>query len=485
MRTPSNAAALLSTCLLVAPLGAQLLDQRPDAGAHDAPMRLIVTLDPTGHGSFEVAPGPEGLEAAGAWLNERLGPGYTWLQTWRVLELLADPAFRRELAAAGDARGGVSHREWKRLVYPEASDVVTDRYGVQSTVPTILTSVFRISINPTDSVDLIYPHELLKVPARGGVGFHYYRVEPGDTVGGIAHENGTTIEAIVELNKQRFRAVHPHRSAIFQEVPRAEGGGRNVGSWLPIIRVGEHKLEGWSDARIREVLLHEIGHVADIQERCEGSVHPYGPDQHHMAWMTPDGAFLHELITPNAALKEGWGNYRALVRGEDTPMSRMVATFARGLPTMRVEWEEGEYETIPRREMSLNDLLSSEWVVGRILARVHAEGGLGGYALTWAMGDTLDLDCRTLAEVLGAYVRRAPGTRDTVRKILVAELHGLADEAQVDDLLDGIFPTVGGKVILPDEIWRYAGGQRPTFASGGGASHAGELEVLGQDEHDH
>jgi hypothetical protein len=462
---------LLTLLSLTSTVSASDLELRPDAGTDNAPMRLIVTLDPTDKGSFEVPPGPDGLTAAGTWLQEKLGPGYRWLNTWRVVELLADDAFRGELTAAADARQGVPLDAWARLVFPDEDAVVVDEYGVRSSVPAILTSVFRISINPTDSIDLIYPGEVLLVRPGSG-GYLLYTVEPGDTLGGIAHEQETTVAQLVATNPKRFKAVHPHRTAEF--VPVAG----KTGSWRPLIRVGEHKLDGWSDEQIREVLRHEIGHVADIQKRCQGTVHPYGPDTKHKYWVGDD-VFLHEIITPNAALKEGWGNYQALVEGKETTITRMVDTFEHGPPRLRVEWKLGEYETIPAGDVNLNDMLSSEWVVGRILARIHAEARMSGYGLTWALGDSVDRDCRTLAEVIGAYVRRLPHLRETVRAVLQTEFHGLASADQIEEILDGQFPAVDGSVIPPDEVWRYRHGTKPAFHTSDPDTAAEPTEIYG------
>lgn len=400
--TPKSPLKILAALLLAtqaSAFGWDLFGPTPDPGTtHEG----VFTIDFSGE-SFEFSPSPAGQEAAAAYLAEKVGPGYQGLTTWRVVELLCNDGqllFEIESAAT----------------LSKARD-------------------YHISLNPADSRNQIFVGETLALP-----GNRSYTVVQGDTLGEIADAEVATpapgrtkLETLMDLNYPRFE-VWPHQTT----EPMAGG------TWQrPVVRIGESEIAGWSDAEIKETLVHEFMHVGDVSH-CSGSTNPYGPDQTH---------YDIEVITPAAAFIEGIAVWRGMYAEGNTQMKAKVEELEGRLPQLMVEVshsnaDDDGYEYIACSDLNIHDLMGSELWVARLLWVLGEESGLGRLAVSWALEETDATECRTVADLIGAYVKRFPEQRGLVEQLLVKETHGLLDDAQLEDLMKGRTPEVDGRRVV-------------------------------------
>lgn len=398
-RSPLMALALLMPLSLGA-VPPDALETRPDPGIVTAGSKMQLVIA-TGKATTMVAEGPAGLEEADALLREALGSRYPSSRCKLVLDALRDPIFYTKLDFAVSVAGDVT---------------------------------FQIEIHPNDSLDELFVGESLS--RRGRLP---YRVVGGDTLGELAQRWGTDIDSIKEMNPNRFE-IWPHR-----ERPDCVAGV-DPRTMKQIIRFGESQMidMGWGASNVRYVLLHEAGHVGDAS--CCGDRETYGPDEAH---------YLDEVITPASAFQEAWGNYRGVHSHAEDPrlarwddydsMEQAVHSLDHFYPALRFEVREDDYVAIPCMDLTLHDLLASELVVARFLWALHKNLGQGSFAHNRAFADIRGTPCPVLPDFLRAFVTRFPEHRETVKELLDMALSEIASDAELEQMLAGAIPDVGGR----------------------------------------
>lgn len=196
------------------------------------------------------------------------------------------------------------------------------------------------------------------------------------------------------------------------------------------IRFGENRIQ--RDGALESflpVLLHEVGHVADDT----GCRLDYGPDGAH---------YSYEILNPGAAFKEGWGDYLGAklpgaMRGfVEAPRPLAIEGSVGG------QGRAGVYLTLEPGDRTLNDLLSNEAWVARIL--LDLEGLAPGRAgVERVFVATNRDDCRHLAGFLAAWLATYPDTREAVSSLLATRFGEVSDDADraavmAGRLLDGL-----------------------------------------------
>lgn len=261
---------------------------------------------------------------------------------------------------------------------------------------------FFITVIVDDAPTTLQPGAELNVP--GGT----YEVQEGDTFASIAEAHGLDQRDLLDLNDRRFRigaAAHYNSD-----------GTRDV-------RFGESRIlrDGTLES-FHGTLLHEVGHVADTS-RCALE---YGPDGSH---------YFHEIMTPATAFTEGWANYvGAHVPGR---YERNVRT----PPDLQIEGPTaGGYHLIEPEDLTANDHFSNEANVGRILLAMEETLPGGRTAVEQAFQDSNGEDCRSVALLIEAYVKRHPDSADGIRAILDEVTGERLDDRGFERILKGDLP---------------------------------------------
>ncbi len=185
-------------------------------------------------------------------------------------------------------------------------------------------------------------------------------------------------------------------------------------------------------------LLHEMGHTVD---RSSSTSDAYGPDGMH---------YLDEVLTPAAAMMEGWADFVA--HGMLAPPAAEGANpdgpYAAPI-SLRIETESaGVYEWIdPRDARPEHFLLANEDTIAAVLLSM-ARLAPGREAVMTAFQATQDRSPRTLPDLLRAYLQSNPGTRSDLAGILERSSFARVPEDVLETLLSGRLP--GG--VDPDRL---------------------------------
>jgi hypothetical protein len=149
--------------------------------------------------------------------------------------------------------------------------------------------------------------------------------------------------------------------------------------------MGEEQIRSSSDDDLRATLVHEAAHAGD-STRCPRI--DYGLDGLH---------FLNEVLSPAAALKEGWAVWMSTrVVAPDHRLRLAIQAPPRDL--IAEGSEPGVYTSIPWRDARVADLLSTEGWVAHVLSEVGS--GSGWKPLLDAWYRTRNSACRTVATLL-------------------------------------------------------------------------------------
>lgn len=324
------------------------------AGAQEA-ARLLALVHP-------------GTDAAGT-------PGYETSPTWHLLSSLQTPEFREQ--------------------YERIASLSRDS-----------TKKFYVTIFLDEPSYPVAAGTALSLPGGGSD-----TLQEGEAFWQFLERHGTTLEAVVALNRQTVR--------VSAAAWHLRSGNRDV-------RLAEPRL-GWNGGvpEFLATLLHEAAHVGDGSSCGLGL--GYGPDGAHS---------MNEVISPQGAFKEGWANYMASV---------MPGKEQRGIQNPRpleIEPASGGRPYTPIVAPTLADYLANEASVARILLGVEQEVGFFPMAMAF-MGSNAT-ECRDLGHFLVQLLRRVPHAREQLLALVDRETGGVATREELEALFTEGFPYPAG-----------------------------------------
>lgn len=354
---------------------------------------------------------PRGLEAAEAEIRFEVLLGRSLATGGHVLEPVAfslDQAGAQALQERAGRLPAFSTRRDSlllrvhRLLQDEAVQA-----GIRRAIRPAGVERIRYLFNPTDTEASLRAGERLVAwdPQSGGLG--EIEVEAGDILATLAarlYDDAVRVGQLpdglsdtdrleaMRILEQHLRAANPLR---FDVWPQATSLGQGT-TRERVIAMGESGAAGVPNADLRAMLVHEAGHIGDLST-CGSVGDGYGPRPGHT---------LEEIMTPHAALVEGWAQYQSYEFRQDGGRFLTETILDRDLYH---DTSGHVVQRVPAQDLEVWDLISNEAYVARLLKLLAAE--IGRDAVEETFERTFGDDCGDVLTLLREVGVRFPGVQ--------------------------------------------------------------------------